>query len=110
MGPRLDPIATPSICRYMMLLKLNLTEEVAKLIRCLKTLSGKVGLGRELQNRTSQQISIVSSRGAFVCIKRTNVKGAHKHISWTEVSDNFGKRKRIFNTETTKVLQHRLKH
>ena len=65
-GPRLDPIATPSVCRYMMLLKLNLTEEVAKFMRCLKTLSGKVGLGSELRNKTPQQISIVSSRGILV--------------------------------------------
>ena len=37
-----------------MLLKLNSTEEIAKLIRCLNTLSGKVGLGSELRNKTSQ--------------------------------------------------------
>ena len=56
-GQRLDPIATPSICRYMMLLKLNSTE------------GGKihdVGLGSELRNKISQQISIVSSRGILV--------------------------------------------
>ena len=51
---RLDPIATLSICGYMMLLKLNSTEEVAKFMRCLKTLSGKVDLGSELRNKTSQ--------------------------------------------------------
>ena len=65
-GPRLDPIATPSICRYMMLLKLNSTAEVAKFMRCLKTLFVNVGLGSALRNKTSQQISIVSSRGILV--------------------------------------------
>ena len=108
--PRLDPIFTPSICRYMMLLKLNSIEEVAKFTRFLKTLSGKEGFGSGQQNRTPQQISIVFFK-RNVCIERTNIKGTHKHISWDKVSNNLKKkRKRIFNTEMTKVLQNRLKH
>ena len=87
-----------------MLLKLNSTDEVAKLIRCLKILPGKVGLRRDIATNLNSFFK------RNVCIKGTNVKGAHKHISWAEVSDNLGKRKRIFYTETATMLQHRLKH
>jgi len=35
-GPSGEPVATPSICRYMLLLKLNSTDEVASCINSTK--------------------------------------------------------------------------
>ena len=42
-GPSGEPIATPSVCRCMLLLKLNSTEEVASCINLTKMLRGKDG-------------------------------------------------------------------
>ena len=42
-GPSGEPIAMPSICRCMLLLKLNSTEEVANCINSTKMLHGKDG-------------------------------------------------------------------
>ena len=36
-GPRGEPIATPSVCLYMMLLKLNSTPDMALFISSMKT-------------------------------------------------------------------------
>ena len=45
-GPSGDPIATPSVCLYMVLLKLNSTEDVALFINSTNTSFGMTG--REL--------------------------------------------------------------
>ena len=42
-GPSGEPIAIPSICRCIMLLKLKSTEQVASSIISTNTLRGKVG-------------------------------------------------------------------
>jgi len=47
-GPSGEPMATPSICRYMLLLKLNSTEEVASCINSMKMSRGKGGFGKTL--------------------------------------------------------------
>ena len=55
-GPRGEPMATPSICQYM-LLKLNSTEEVASCINSTKMSRGKGGFGKTLLlYRASAQI------------------------------------------------------
>ena len=40
-GPKKEPMATPSICQYMTLLKLNSTDLVAVCISSIKSSSGK---------------------------------------------------------------------
>ena len=40
--PSGEPMVTPSICRYMLLLKLNSTEEVASCINSTKMSRGKM--------------------------------------------------------------------
>ena len=42
-GPSDDPIATPSVCLYMVLLKLNSTEDVALFINSTNTSFGMTG-------------------------------------------------------------------
>ena len=61
-----EPIATPSICRYMTLLKLNLTNLVAVCMSSIKTSRGKDGAIRSLSYKESTQILIVSARGRLV--------------------------------------------
>ena len=62
-GPSGEPMATPSICRYMLLLKLNSTEEVAICINSTKMSRGKDGCGKTLLlYRASAQLSMVSAR------------------------------------------------
>ena len=66
-GPSGEPIATPSICRCMLLWKLNSTEEVAICINSTKMLRGKDGAGdSSLLYKASAQISMVSARGTLV--------------------------------------------
>ena len=65
-GPNGDPMATPSICRYM-LLKLNSTEEVASWINSTKMSRGNDGCGKTLLlYRVSAQICMVSASGTLV--------------------------------------------
>ena len=60
-------MATPSICRYMLLLKLNSTEEVASCINSTKMSCGKGGCGKTLLlYRASAQICMVSASGTLV--------------------------------------------
>ena len=62
-----EPMATPSICRYMLFLKLNSTEEVASCINSTKMSRGKGGFGKTLLlYRASVQICIVSASGTLV--------------------------------------------
>jgi len=62
-----EPMATPSICRYMLLLKLNSTEEVASCINLTKMLRGNDGFGKTLLlYRASAQICMVSASGTLV--------------------------------------------
>ena len=65
-GPRGEPIATRSICRCIILLKLNSTEEVAVCISSTKTARGKGGGVSSPLYRASAQISIVSASGTLV--------------------------------------------
>jgi len=65
--PSVEPMATPSICRYMLLLKLNSTEEVASCINSTKVSLGKDGFGKTLLlHRASEQICMVSASGTLV--------------------------------------------
>ena len=65
-GPNGEPIATPSICRYMLLLKLNSTEEVASCINSTKMSRGNDGYDKTLLYRASAQICMVSTSGTLV--------------------------------------------
>ena len=65
-GPSGEPMATPWICRYMLLLKLNSTEEVASCIDSTKMSRGKDGWGKSLLYRASAQICMVSASGTLV--------------------------------------------
>jgi len=66
-GPSGEAMATPSICRYMLLLKLNSTEEVARCISSTKMLRGKDGFGKTLLlYRASVQICVVSASATLV--------------------------------------------
>ena len=47
-GPSYDPIATPSVCLYMVLLKLNSTEDVVLLINSIKKSFGMTGCESDL--------------------------------------------------------------
>ena len=72
-GPRGQPILTPSIWRYMIPLKLKDTDFVAIPINSMKTSSGK---GRAIVDgpryKKSVHIDIVSSKGMFVNSKTTS--------------------------------------
>ena len=61
-----EPIATPSICRCIVLLKLNSTEELAVCISSTKTARGKRGGVSSPLYRASAQILIVSASGILV--------------------------------------------
>ena len=65
-GPSGEPIATPSICRCMLLLKLNSTGEMASYINSTKMLRGKDGAIDSSLLRASAQISMVSASGTLV--------------------------------------------
>ena len=66
-GPSGERMATPSICRYMLLLKLNSTEEVAICINSTKMSRGKDGCGKTLLlYRVSAQVCMVSASGTLV--------------------------------------------
>ena len=59
--PRGEPIATPSICQCIILLKLNSTEEVAVCISSTKTTREKGGGVSLPTYRASAQISMISA-------------------------------------------------
>ena len=83
-GPSGKPTATPSICRYMLLLKLNSTEEVASCINSTKMSRGKGGFGKTLLlYRASARICMVSASGTLV--KRLEMS---KEQRKTEVGEN----------------------
>ena len=66
-GPSGEPIATPSVCLYMMSLKLNSTPYVALLISSMKTALEINGCASELsQYKASAQMLMVSLSGTFV--------------------------------------------
>jgi len=66
-GPSGEPMATLSICRYMLLLKLNSIDEVASCINSTKMSRGKDGFGKTLfLYRASAQICMVSANGTFL--------------------------------------------
>ena len=60
------PIPTPSVCLYMVLLKLNSTEDVALFINSTNTCFGMTGWELDWSQRASEQILMVSSRGTLV--------------------------------------------
>jgi len=64
-GPSGEPMATPLICRCILLLKLNSTEEVASCINSTKMSRGKDSFGKTLLlYRASTQICMVSANEA----------------------------------------------
>ena len=65
--PSGEPTATPSACRYVLLLKLNSTEEVASCIDWTKMSRGKGGFGKTLLlYRASAQICMDSASRTLV--------------------------------------------
>ena len=64
--PSGDPIAIPSVCLYIVLLKLNSTEDVALFINLTDTSFGMSGWNSDWSWRASEQILIVSSRETLV--------------------------------------------
>ena len=95
-GPSGEPMATPSICRYMLLLKLNSTEEVASCINSTKMSCGKDGFGKTLLlYRASVQICMVSASGTLVKRLRMS-KGQRKTEEGEKVK---------FLTSSTKVKE-----
>jgi len=95
-GPSGEPMATPSICRYMLLLKLNSTEEVPSCINSTKMSRGKSGFGKTLLlYRASAQICMVSASGTLV--KRLEMSMEQRK---TEVGE-----KVKFLTSSTKVKE-----
>ena len=96
-GPSGEPMATPSICRYMLLLKLNSTEEVASCINSMKMSRGKDGCDKTLLlYRASAQI-LYSFSKRNVGEEAGNVKGTEENRGGGEgkVSDFFYKGERI---------------
>jgi len=66
-GPSCEPMVTPSICRYLLLLKLNSIEEMASCIDSTKMSRGKDGFGKRLLlYRASAQICMVSASGTLL--------------------------------------------
>ena len=59
-------LARPSICRCIIILKLNLTEELAVCICSTKTARGKRGGVSSPLYKPSAQISMVSANGTLV--------------------------------------------
>ena len=65
--PNGEPIATPSVCLYMISLKLNSTPDVALFISSMKTALEINGCASEsLQYKACAQMLMVSSSGTFV--------------------------------------------
>ena len=66
-GPSNKPIATPSVCLYMMSLKLNSTPDVTLFISSMKTALEINGCASESsQYKASAEMLMVSSSGTFV--------------------------------------------
>ena len=75
-GPSGEPIATPSVCFYMMSLKLNFTPDVALFISSIKAALEISGCASESsQYKASTQMLMVSSSGTFV--KRLEMSKEH---------------------------------
>ena len=78
-GPSGEPIATPSVCLYKILLKLNSTPDVALFISSMKTALEINGCASESsQYKASGQMLMVSSSGTFV--KRLEMSKEHEKI------------------------------
>ena len=91
--PSGELMATPSICRYMLLLKLNSTEEVASYINSTKMSRGKDGFGKTLLlYRASAQICMVSASGTLVkrlkMSKKTEEGKKVKFLTSTKVKES----------------------
>ena len=95
-GPSSEPIVMPLICRCMLLLKLNATEEMASCINLTKMLCGKDGYGFRKWN-------IGEETGNVKITKKDRRKRKRKF------SDFFYKGERIRHTFRRKVLENRLK-
>ena len=75
-GPSGEPIAIPSVCFYMMSLKLNSTPNVALFISSMNTALEISGCASESsQCKASAQMFMVSSSGTFV--KRLEMSKEH---------------------------------
>ena len=92
-GPSCEPMVTPSICRYLLLLKLNSIEEVASCINSTKMSRGKDGCGKTLLlYRASAQICMVSASGTLVkrlkMSKKTEEGKKVKFLTSTKVKES----------------------
>ena len=98
------PSATPSVCLYMMSLKLNFIPDVALFISSMKTALEISGCASESsQHKASAQILMVSSSGTFV--KRLEMSKEYmKRLSIFRVLNNISKRKRVTNTMGRETL------
>ena len=72
------PMATLSICLYILLLKLNSTEVEAMFISSIKTSLSIIGGVKLLSYKESAQIWIVSPNGMLV--KRLEISKEHKKV------------------------------
>ena len=75
-GPNHEPIATPSVCLYIVSLKLNSTDDVALSISSINTAWGMGGVEEGSLYRTSAHMPIVSLRGTLV--NRLEMSNEHK--------------------------------
>ena len=96
-GPSGEPIATPSICRCMLLLKLNSTEEVASCINWTKMLRGKDGV---IKSSKGVSADFSGFRKRNIGEETGNVKRTKKDKGRkkSKYSDSFYKGKRIKHT------------
>ena len=65
-GPSGEHIATPSICLYIVLLKLNSTDDVALSISAINTAWGMGGAEERSLYKASAYMPIVSLRGTLI--------------------------------------------
>ena len=75
-GPNGVPIATPSVCLYIVSLKLNSTDDVALSIGSINIAWGMGGVEEGSFYRASTHMPIVSLRGTLV--NRLEMSNEHK--------------------------------
>ena len=93
-GPRGDPIPTLSVCLYMMLLKLNSTENVALFINSTNTSFGIAG--RELDSSEGFRTDFDGFIKENVGEQAGYIKRTHKNIRVdVKILHGLSKRKRI---------------
>ena len=75
-GPSGEPIATPSVCLYIVSLKLNSTDDVALSISSINTAWGMRGVEEGSLYKASAHMPIISLRGTLV--NRLEMSNEHK--------------------------------